>query len=478
MMTIEPTDHNEARIFSKRTGLASAFIIASVIMASSLLIAEASGPFEEPLIIANQPRSDAVPGNSPNASSSPALTKIVVILVSIAGQVTPASDDMIAEAIKEAESENAAALLIELDTPGGGLQETLEIIAGMERTKIPVIAYVSPSGAKAWSAGTLILMAADVAAMAPGTIIGSAQPVKLSPTGGSEPVNDSKTLNAIVALIEEKARMHGRNVSAARKFVDANLNLNAEAALGFGSIDLVCEDIPSLLKNASGRTAKNTTLMTDGAVVRRYEPDLRLRLLQILSDPMIAGLLMLIGLYALIFGLSNAGTGAELFGVVALALGLIGQGFDVDIGAVFLILIGLGLLVAELHAHTLGLLSAAGMICIVAGSLLLAPVRFPEWYMPAQAQRSAAGFFLVPSLIMAGFFALAVYKIAEARLCPTFEQEMAEDRTATAVETLNPKGYVLYHGEYWEAVADARIEKGAEVLVVSRKGRTLQVKRR
>ena len=139
--------------------------------------------------------------------------------VELQGPITPASDDIVAAALQEAEAGGFAAVMLLLDTPGGGLTETYEIQRLMEETEIPVIAYVYPAGAAAWSAGTLILMGSDVAAMAPHCIIGSAQPVRLSALGEAEPINDSKTTNAIVALIEEKARAHGRNTTAAREFV-------------------------------------------------------------------------------------------------------------------------------------------------------------------------------------------------------------------------------------------------------------------
>ena len=159
----------------------------------------------------------AVPGGAASAASNGS-----VLAVELQGAITPASDDIILAAIGAAEAEDSRALMILLDTPGGGLTETTEILRLMEETKLPVIGYVYPEGGFAWSAGTIILISSDVAAMAPHTIIGSAQPVQLSPTGGTVPINDSKTRNAIVALIEEKARMHGRNVTAARELLQGH----------------------------------------------------------------------------------------------------------------------------------------------------------------------------------------------------------------------------------------------------------------
>ncbi|OPY44473.1 MAG: hypothetical protein A4E47_01512 [Methanosaeta sp. PtaU1.Bin028] len=398
-----------------------------------------------------------------------------VLAVDLSDAITPASVELIRQSIESAGETNASVLLLLLDTPGGGLTETLEIVSLLERSEVLAVGYVSPSGAKAWSAGTLILMSCDIAAMAPGTIIGSAQPVRLTPTGSTEPVNDSKTNNAIIALIEEKARLHGRNVTAARQFVQSNLNLNAETALEQGVIELVAESQEDLLRQLDGRTAGNRTLSTAGAEISQFQPDIRLQVLQVLADPMIAGLLVLIGLYALIFGLSNPGHGAEVFGVIALALGLIGQGFDVNLGALFLIVLGMGLILAELHAHSLGLLGLAGIICIIAGTALFAPVSFPQWYLPANYQRSVMGMFLVPSVLLAGFFAWSVFKVAQARLRPPFQDQVAS--TAIAMQRLNPRGFVLFQGEYWEAESEGLVEKGESVAVLERKDRMLKVRR-
>ena len=402
-----------------------------------------------------------------------------VLAVKLDGSITPASDDIVLAAIDEAASQGAnyQALMLLLDTPGGGLAETTTILKLMEETEKPVIGYVYPEGATAWSAGTIILQGSDVAAMAPHTIIGSAQPVKLSPLGGTEPINDSKTTNAIVALIEEKARAHGRNTTAAREFVLSNLNLNANEAKKEGVVEYISPNPEDLLNQVSGLKVKNTTLNTRGVEVKLFEPPLSLQFLKILSDPTIAGLLMLVGLYALIFGFSSPGIGAEAFGVVALALGLIGLGFNVNLGAVFLLLLGLGLILAELHSHSFGILAVAGLICVVAGSILFVPTSFPQWYVSGGYQRSMALAIILPSLILGVFLAFALYKVARARFAPPqnirFEGEEAE-----VLDRLDPEGYVLFQGEYWQAVADEFVEKGEQVVVLAKEGTKLRVKRK
>lgn len=409
--------------------------------------------------------------SSSSAANSP------VLAVQIDDAITPASDDIFRAAVQEAEAGDYQALILLLDTPGGGLTETTSIIKQIEETRLPVIAYVFPKGATAWSAGTLILQGSDLAAMAPHTIIGSAQPVQLSPLGGTEPINDSKTTNAIVALIEEKARMHGRNTTAAKEFVLSNLNLNADDAKKWGVVEYISPTPEDLLNQINGSKVKKITLNTSGSRVDYFEPPLNLQFLKILSDPTIAGLLMLVGLYALIFGLSSPGVGAEAFGVVALAMGLIGLGFNVNLGAIFLLLLGVGLILAELHSHSFGILAVAGLICVVVGSILFVPTSFPQWYVPGSYQQSMAFAIILPSLILGGFLAFALYKVAEARFAPpVLGQVIGEE--AEVLDRLDPGGYVLLKGEYWQAEADETVEKGEKVIVVAKDGSKLLVRRK
>jgi len=406
-----------------------------------------------------------------------ATTSGPVLAVELQGPITPASDDIVAAALQEADAGGFQAVMLLLDTPGGGLTETYEILRQMEETEIPVIAYVHPEGAVAWSAGTLILISSDVAAMAPHCIIGSAQPVRLSALGEAEPINDSKTTNAIVALIEEKARAHGRNTTAAREFVASNLNLNADEAKNYGVIEYIAASPEELLGQINGSRAKNATLLTEAAAVQYFQPPINLQLLRLLSDPTLAGLLMLVGLYALIFGLSSPGIGSEALGVVALALGLIGLGFNVNIGAVFLLLLGLGLILAELHSHSFGILAVAGLICVIVGSILFVPTSFPQWYVPGSYQQSMALAIILPSLILGAFLAFAIYKVAKARFAPPMLGHIVGEE-AQAIDRLDREGYVLFQGEYWQAEAEDTVEKGEMVVITGKDGGRLKVKRR
>jgi membrane-bound serine protease (ClpP class) len=406
-----------------------------------------------------------------------ATTSAPVLAVELQGPITPASDDIVGAALQEAEAGGFQAVMLLLDTPGGGLTETYEIQRQMEETEIPVIAYVYPEGAVAWSAGTLILISSDVAAMAPHCIIGSAQPVRLSALGEAEPINDSKTTNAIVALIEEKARAHGRNTTAAKEFVASNLNLNSDEAKNYGVIEYIAASPESLASQINGSRAKNTTLLTEAAAVQLFQPPINLQLLRLLSDPTLAGLLMLVGLYALIFGLSSPGIGSEALGVVALALGLIGLGYNVNIGAVFLLLLGLGLILAELHSHSFGILAVAGLLCVIVGSILFVPTSFPQWYVPGSYQQSMALAIILPSLILGAFLAFAIYKVAKARFAPPMLGHIVGEE-AQAIDRLDREGYVLFQGEYWRAEAEDMVEKGEIVVITGKDGASLRVKRR
>jgi membrane-bound serine protease (ClpP class) len=400
-----------------------------------------------------------------------------ILAVHLEDAITPASDDIVSASLQEAETGGYQALMLLLDTPGGGLTETTTILKKMEETKLPVIGYVFPEGATAWSAGTLILMGSDVSAMAPHTIIGSAQPVQLSATGGTEPINDSKTINAVVALIEEKAQKHKRNTTAAKAFVISNLNLNADAAKRYGVVEYVSPTPEDLLNQINGSRVKNTTMITSGAEVRYFEPPLSLQFLKILSDPTIAGILMLVGLYAIIFGLSSPGMGAEVFGVAALALGLIGLGFNVNLGAIFLLLLGLGLILAELHSHSFGILAAAGLICVVVGSILFVPTSYPQYYVPGSYQQSLALALILPSLILGFFLAFAIYKVARVRFSPPVSDRFVGEE-AEVLDRLDPKGYVIFEGEYWQAEAEEMVEKGEKVVIVAKEGSVLKVRKK
>lgn len=399
-----------------------------------------------------------------------------VLVLEIDEAITPASDNLVADAIERAENGNFEALVITLDTPGGGLEETQIIIKAIENTTVPVIGYVPESG-KAWSAGTLILMGTDIAAMAPFTVIGSAQPVQVS-AEGTVPVEDEKIINALVKFSVETARKHGRNETFAEEVITKNKNLNDEEALEEGVIEYRASSIPDLLVQVDGEVVKGRELHTANATIETYEPPLSLSFLMLISNPILSSLLLTIGLYGIIFGISNPGAGAEIFGIIAIVLGLIGTGFDINIAAFFLIIVGIGLLILEIKSPGFGIFGLAGLICLIIGSLFIVPLGSENIYTP-EFRRTMALTIVAPTIIFGLFLVYAIYKVAEIRKKKPVIGEIIGD-TARTIDPISPEkqGYVRYKGEYWKARSEEEIGVGQEVEIIGKEMEVLVVKRK
>ncbi|MEL7664531.1 MAG: nodulation protein NfeD [Methanosarcina mazei] len=408
--------------------------------------------------------------------SAEGATENRVLVLEIAESITPASDNLIADAIEIAENGNYEAFVITLDTPGGGLEETQIIIKAIENTTVPVIGFVPESG-KAWSAGTLILMGTDIAAMAPYTVIGSAQPVKMS-AEGTVPVEDDKIINALVKFSVETARKHGRNETFAEEVITKNRNLNDEEALEYGVIEYRASSIPDLMAQVDGENVKGRNLQTANAEIETYEPPFHLLFLKIISNPILSSLLLTIGLYGIIFGISNPGAGAEILGIIAIVLGLIGTGFDINIAAFFLILVGAGLLILELNSPGFGIFGLAGLISLVIGSLFLVPLGEKNIYTP-EFTRLLVLAIVTPTVVIGLFLVYAVYKVAEIRKKKPVIGTIIGD-TARTIDAVSPEkaGFVRYKGEYWKARSEEEIEVDQEVEIIGKEREVLVVKRK
>jgi membrane-bound serine protease (ClpP class) len=399
-----------------------------------------------------------------------------VLVLEISEAITPASDDIIENAIEKAENGNFEALVISLDTPGGGLDETQVIIRTIENASVPVIGYVPESG-KAWSAGTLILMGTDIAAMAPFTVIGSAQPVRMT-AEGTKPIKDEKIINALVKFSIATASKHGRNETFAEEVITKNKNLDAQEALETGVIEYIAPSIPNLLTQIDGQQVKEKSLQTENARIENYEPPLSLSLLRLISNPSISSLLLIIGLYGLIFGISSPGVGAEVFGIISIVIGLIGTGFDINIGAIFLILLGIGLLIVEIKVPGFGIFGLAGLISLIIGSIFLVPMGNENVYTP-EFRRLLVLTVVAPTIVFGLFLVFAIYKVTEIRKKkPVIGEFIGE--TAQTIDPLGPgkTGYIRYRGEYWKARSEEEIEPKAEVEITGKVRETLLVKRK
>ncbi len=404
-----------------------------------------------------------------------------VIVIEVNGPITTGTLELFKAGLEKAQEIDAEALIVTLDTPGGGLTETLEIIKLIDRSEIPVISYVNPTGATAWSAGTMILVSSHVAAMTPNTVIGSAQPASVSVQGFST-INESKIINALTTLLSEKARVHGRNESASVTFITENLNLNPDEAKKIGVIEFISPNTKDLLSQINGLRLNSTikkTLSTKDAEIIKFKPSLRIRFLSVIANPTLASIFLIIGIYALIFGLSSPGFGSEIAGIVLIALGLLGIGFDINIVAVFLLILGIILILIELNTPGFGIFGIAGIIATVIGSILLIPTSFPRYFVSREFQTTIIASVIVPAVILGIFFVFAMYKVIQIRRKKPAIGRMIGN-IAKVTEKITPKkvGFVRYKGETWQAKSNKTIEKGTQVIIEGKKGPVLVVRKK
>jgi membrane-bound serine protease (ClpP class) len=407
-----------------------------------------------------------------------------VLLVDVTGTINQSTVEEIQGSLQYAEQNNAQAIILLLNTPGGGLQETQDIASIIQDSKIPVIGYVYPTGSAAWSAGTFILLSTHLAAMANHTVIGSCQPVAVT-LEGTQTINDSKTINALVGWIQERARMYGRNESLAGEFIRINRNVNATEAKEYNVIEIVAPTIESLLHQIDGRNvttaAGKVMFHTAGADPIHYTPSLAVQLLKFFSNPILTSLLFMIGIFSLLFGISTPGHGAEVFGVIAILLSLIGSGFTVSALSIIFIIIGCLLLIIELFATPgFGVIGIGGVICLVVGAIFLVPSYSPpttEWMISMDWIQNAIVILLAAAILIALFFVFLVYKIIEIRGKKKSVGVFIGEQAIT-IDRITPEesGYVRFKGEYWQAKADTTIEPGTKVMITAKDESTLIVK--
>jgi membrane-bound serine protease (ClpP class) len=415
-----------------------------------------------------------------------------VLVVTIDGSINPASADYLIAAIDRAETEGAEAVLIELDTPGGLVSATQDIIQKMLNSSVPTIVFVTPRGATATSAGTFITLASNVAAMMPGTSIGAAHPVSLfggqSPppdegsgeggSSGKRPI-DEKIENFLAAYVESIAQQRHRNVEWAVDAVRNSVAVTAEKALELDVIDLVASSRADLFRSIDGRTVeigeRERTLDLANAIVTPVEMTLVQSIFDFLSDPNVATILFAIGAIGLYMEFQSPGLIVPgTIGVVSLVL----FGFALQIlpfswvGAL-LIIVGVGLLIAELFITSFGLLFAAGMTCFLIGGTMVfdrpevsdLTVSFWQVLVPIAAAMTVLGVLIVYSLGRS---------FVRGQTAGIDEMIGLVGRTET---TLDPKGKVFIRGEYWNSIADETIAAGEPVEVLEIQGLTLKVRR-
>ena len=405
-----------------------------------------------------------------------------VLVVEITDTIDQSSVEILTESMQQAKNQNSQAIILLLDTPGGGLQQTFDIADMIHSSQIPVIGYVYPSGSAAWSAGTFILISTHIAAMADHTIIGSCQPVEVG-IEGTKVINDSKIINALVEWIKERANMYGRNETIAENFIRKNLNLNATLACEYGVVEFVSSSIDQLLADIDGTnvttSSGNITLHTKDAEKIMYSPSPKIQIMKMISNPILISLLLMLGIFALIFGISSPGFGAEVFGVIAILLSLIGSGFAISTLSIIFIIIGCLLLIIEIFATPgFGVIGIGGIICLAIGSIFLVP-SYPnrEWLISMEYMETAIVISLVVIVLIAIFFVFLLYKVLQIRnkkrAIGVFIGEKA--RTIDRITPGEP-GYVRFKGEYWQAKSDMAIEPNAKVVILKKDESVLIVK--
>ncbi|MCK5257135.1 MAG: nodulation protein NfeD [Deltaproteobacteria bacterium] len=397
-------------------------------------------------------------------------------VIIIDGVINPVVAEFTTKAIRRAASEGAECLIIQMDTPGGLDLSMRSIIKEMLNADIPVIVYVSPGGARAASAGAIITLAADIAAMAPGTNIGAAHPVSL---GGGKMGEEmaAKVENDAAAYVESIAIKKNRNKEWAIKAVRESVSITEIEALKINVIDLIASDLNDLLSQIDGREIKTASgvkkLTTKNIAVNYSEMGLREKILDTLSNPNIAYILMMIGMLGLYFELSNPGAifpGA--IGVISLILAFFAfQTLPVNYAGILLILLALILFILEIKVTSFGMLSVGGIISLTLGSLMLFDSSVPFL-------RVSYDFIIPVVAVTSAFFIVAISLAVKAqRRKPTTGKEGLLGSTGIVKSKIDPQGKVFIHGEYWDATSNEMIPENTQVEVIEVKDTGIKVKK-
>lgn len=440
-----------------------------------------------------------------------------VLVVSFDGEITSATYEIFKDAIKTAEDINANLTVFAINTLGGELGAIMDIISLFTNSKVPIAVFVYPRGATALSGGTYILMASHIAVMSVGSTIGSCQPVDQY----GNPITSDKVINSLVEVMRSLAIHHSRNETAAVEFITLNLNLIAEEALKYRVIEFVVQstvDLEAALRELVSKLKDKVLVEVEKEILGNtipvwklvdkketiglkilkkysfsenleeniiyYSLGTRHMLLQMVGNPLIASVLLTIGIYSLIFGLVTPGVGAELVGSICLLLGLVGLGvIGVSVASVIFLLIGISLFIAELKTN-IGALAVGGSVCILIGILLIIPPFVPSeyrgWYVPSQFYTTFRILAFTITAFTSLFFGFIIYKGLEAkRLKKTLDIESLIGKTGYAKTDITPdlKGIVYVEGEEWSAKTEEDfIATGDRVEVINVEGLTLIVR--
>ncbi|HTX17831.1 MAG TPA: nodulation protein NfeD [Bacteroidota bacterium] len=401
-----------------------------------------------------------------------------VLFLTVDGSINPATSDYIHEGIKHAEEMNASCIVVELNTPGGLLKSTRMIVTDFLTSQIPVVVYVSPAGGQAASAGVFVTLAANIAAMAPGTNIGAAHPVNVQ--GGMDSTMAEKVTNDAAAFIRTISEKRHKNIGWAEEAVRKSLSITETEALKNNVIDFIARGRRELLDSLDGRKVsigdRTVMLATRGAAIESREMGWHYKILDILSDPNIAYLFMMIGMYGLLFELYNPGS---IFPGVAGAISLLVALFafhtiPINYSGVALIVLGIILFLLEIKISSYGLLTVGGIIALFLGSIML--INTDAWF----GFQTVSLEVIVPTVLLtAAFFVFAVGAGLRAQLRrPMTGAEGLVGKSGLAITKLAPAGQVKVQGEIWNAESlDGTLAKDSPVEVAEVKDLLLKVKK-
>ncbi len=411
-----------------------------------------------------------------------------VVLLEVNGAIGPATYDYLSRNLKQAHQKKAQLIIIRMDTPGGLDTSMRGIIKDIIASQIPVVTFVAPGGARAASAGTYILYASHIAAMAPATNLGAATPVQIAGFPGGDrgkKENEGETksgdpmmkkiVNDAVAYIRGLAQMHGRNEQWAEQAVREGVSLSAEEALTKNVIDLIARDIGDLLAKLDGRKinllGNELTLSTQQVTVERIEPDWRARLLSIITDPNVAYILMLVGIYGLIYEFASPGMILPgVAGIISLLLALFAfQVLPINYAGLALMILGIAFMLAEVFVPSFGALGIGGVIAFVIGSIMLLDTGIPGYGISIPL----IGMF---ALLSAGFFMFVVGLAVKARQRPVVSgEEELIGSFGIGLEDFDQAGKVRVHSELWDARTNQPVHQGDRIKVIGRDGLLLTV---
>jgi membrane-bound serine protease (ClpP class) len=427
-----------------------------------------------------------------------------VVVLTIDGAISPATADYAVRGIRKASDRGAALVVLRMDTPGGLDTSMRQIIKAILASSVPVVAFVAPSGARAASAGTYILYASHIAAMAPGTNLGAATPVQIGMPGGDpgdaprdkkrkeknekegKPDEDKeapggqstltrKQVHDAAAYIRSLAQLRGRNADWAEKAVREAVSLSAEEAKKIDVIDIVANDIEQLLKQLNGRKVTlqgvDRTLRTEGATLALIEPDWRTELLSIITNPSVALILMMIGIYGLIFEFSNPGFVLPgVAGGICLLLALFAlQLLPINYAGLGLIVLGLAFIIGEAFLPSFGALGIGGAIALIIGAVMLIE---PEARGYGVSLAFIIGLGTVSAVVVFSIVAMAA-KARKRRVVSGREEMLGA--SGVVLEDMQDRGWARVHGESWRVVSSTPLVRGQLVRVTGMEGLTLSV---